>query len=335
MTTPTTTPAAPTPATRSELAHDVVTAVAAKLFPATPMVNLVPLRGGLEAAVARITLRDEARRERHVVVKRLASGARREEARYRSLAAFGVTPSFLGAVDHGDSTYLFLERVRPVSSWPWRDSANTRLVLEQLARVHRFGDAAAHADDWDYDAELLSSSAETVAVAAGSAASIPELDIRRELRPLRRVAATLGEMRQQMNGALGTTLIHGDVHSGNVMLRTRAASACRRGGRTDRAKCRARVNERRQVAERNAPQRIELCLPLAADRNVAPTGHPRGRAILVRFGVRVPQQEQRRGHRRREMTAACQPAFLTALRRETAERGLAASRAAVSRRRHS
>jgi aminoglycoside phosphotransferase (APT) family kinase protein len=208
---------------RYELAHEVITAVAAKLFPDAPVVDVVALRGGLEAAVARITLRDEGRRERHVVVKRLACDARREGARYRALAASGVTPSLLGAVDHGDSTWLFLERVRPVNSWPWRDSANTRLVLEQLARVHRFSDEAAHADEWNYEAELLASAADTVAVAADVAASIPELEIRRELRPLRRVAASLVESRTQMNAALGTTLVHGDVHTGNVMLRTRAA----------------------------------------------------------------------------------------------------------------
>jgi hypothetical protein len=213
----------PTPTIRHELAHDVVTAVAAKLFPGAPVVNVVPLRGGLEAAVARVTLRDEARREHHVVVKRLASDARREAVRYHTLASSGVTPSLLGAVDHGDSTYLFLERVRPVSSWPWRDSTNTRLVLEQLARVHRFGDEAVHLDERNYDAELVSSAAETVAIAADSVRSIPELDIRRELRPLRRVTASVAEMRKQMNAALGTTFIHGDVHTGNVMLRIRAA----------------------------------------------------------------------------------------------------------------
>ncbi|HYO75873.1 MAG TPA: phosphotransferase [Thermoanaerobaculia bacterium] len=211
--------------TRHELTHDVLTAVAAKLFPAAPVVSVVPLRGGLEAAVARITLQDDGRRERQVVVKRLASDARREAARYRALASSGVTPSFLGAVEHDDSTYLFLERVRPVSSWPWRDSANTRLVLEQLARVHCFGDEAARGDQWNYESELLDSAAETIAVASDVAASIPELDVRRELRTLRRVVASLGEARQRMNGALGTTLVHGDVHSGNVMLRMRAARA--------------------------------------------------------------------------------------------------------------
>jgi aminoglycoside phosphotransferase len=210
-----------TSTTRFGLTHDVVTAVAAKLFPAAPVVKVVPMRGGLEAAVARITLRDEARRERHVVVKRLGTDARHEAARYRMLASSGVTPSFLGTVDHDDSTYLFLERVRPVSSWPWRDSAHTRRVLEQLARVHRFSDESAHVDDWNYEAELLSSAAGTVAFAGACVTSIPELDIRRELRPLRRVAASLGELRRQMNGALGTTLVHGDVHSGNVILRTR------------------------------------------------------------------------------------------------------------------
>jgi aminoglycoside phosphotransferase len=208
--------------TRFDLSHEAIAEVAAKLFPSAAVVNLVPLRGGLEAAVARISLRDEARRERHVVVKRLTSDARREAARYHALVSSGVTPSLLGAVDHGDSTWLFLERIRSVSSWPWRDSANTRLVLEQLARVHRFGQEAAQFDDWNYEAELVSSAAETLKVAAESVTSIPELGIRRELRPLRQVAASFSEIRQQMNASLGTMLIHGDVHTGNVILRTRA-----------------------------------------------------------------------------------------------------------------
>lgn len=209
--------------TKIDFTHEVVAEVAAMVFPSAPVVGLVPLRGGLEASVARLTLRDAERRHRQVVVKRLPNEARREAARYRSLGSSGVMPELLGAVDHADSTWLFLERVRPVSSWPWRDSANTRLVLEQLARVHRIADTG-HADDWNYDAELLASASETVAVAVDSAGWIPELDIRRELRPLRLVAASLGTMRQQMNGgALGTTLIHGDVHTGNVMLRNRAS----------------------------------------------------------------------------------------------------------------
>ena len=210
--------------TKLDFTQDHVAEVAAMVFPSTAVVDMVPLRGGLEASVARLTLRDAASRQRQVVVKRIGSHARREAALYRALAACNVTPSLLGSVEHGNSTYLFLERVRPVSSWPWRESANTRLVLEQLARVHRFGDQAAHAQEWNYDAELLASADDTVAVAADLAASLPELALRGELRPLRRVAAALGKARQTMlNGVLGTTLIHGDVHTGNVMLRKRAA----------------------------------------------------------------------------------------------------------------
>lgn len=210
--------------TKFDFTREAVAEVAAKVFPSTLVVDFVPLRGGLEASVARLTLRDAANRQRHVVVKRIGSGDRREAAWYRSLGSSGVMPALFGAVEHGDGTWLFLERIRPVSSWPWRDSANTRLVLEQLARVHRLGHEADHGEDWNYEAELLASAADTLAVAADTAAWLPELEVGRELRPLRRVVDGLGEARKQiMNGALGTTSIHGDVHTGNVMLRTRAA----------------------------------------------------------------------------------------------------------------
>jgi hypothetical protein len=208
--------------TRFEFTHDAIAEVTAQVFPSAPVVNFAPLRGGLEAAVARITLRDEARRERQVIVKRLAKGARAEAAQYRALASSGVTPALLGAVDHGDSTWLFLERIRSAGSWPWRNSGNTRLVLEQLARVHSFGTEAAQFGEWNYEAELVSSAATTLAVSLESVALIPELNIRHELRPLRQVAASIGEMRHRMNAALGTVFIHGDVHTGNVILRMRA-----------------------------------------------------------------------------------------------------------------
>lgn len=203
---------------------EIVTELAATLFPAAPVLDIVPLRGGLEASVARLTLGPPGE-QRHVVVKRLAGGARREALRYQALASSGVTPSLLGAVDHADDTYLFLERVRPASSWPWRDPANTRLVLERLAHIHGLGDTAAHADPWNYDAELLRSGAETVAVAAEVAGSLPELDVRRELRTMRRVIMELPAARERMSLVLGTTLIHGDVHTRNVMLRNRRGRA--------------------------------------------------------------------------------------------------------------
>lgn len=207
--------------TRHDFVRDVVADVAAAIFPAAPVVDFTPLRGGLEASVARLTLSDSRQRRRQVVVKRLASGARHEVARYQLLAASGVTPEVFGVVDRGEHTYLFLEQVRPVSSWPWRESANRRLVLEQLARIHCWQDAALTGDDWNYEAELSASAAATVELAVQLARAIPELELHLELRRLRRFVESLEGARCLMNDALGTTLIHGDVHSGNLMLRRR------------------------------------------------------------------------------------------------------------------
>ena len=195
-----------------------VTELLGDLFPAAPVLQLVPLRGGLEASVARLTVGGERSRQQ-MVVKRLTSGARREALRYQLLASSNVTPRLIAAAERDDATYLFLEHVRPVSTWPWRDSANTRLVLRQLARVHRIGESMPHPDDWDYERELHASAAETLAVALESAPLLPELDWRREFRTLRRVSAGIAEWRHRMREVLGSTLIHGDVHSGNVILR--------------------------------------------------------------------------------------------------------------------
>jgi aminoglycoside phosphotransferase (APT) family kinase protein len=177
------------------------------------------LRGGLEAAVSGLTLCQGERLQTNVVLKRLTDTARREAARYRLLCDSGVTPSLLGATEHEDSTYLFLERVRPVTDWPWRDSSKTRLVLEQLARVHRVGRTAAHVDDWDYEDELRASAEATLAIALDASLHLPELALARDLTMLRRVMRSLPVLRRQLMESLGATLIHGDVHTGNVMLR--------------------------------------------------------------------------------------------------------------------
>lgn len=86
---------------------------------------------------------------------------------------------------------------------PWWDSANTRLVVEQLARVRGLGVEAARVDDWNYEAELVPSAAATTDVAAAAVRAIPEIDIRGELRPLRRVASSLKDLRMRMASALG------------------------------------------------------------------------------------------------------------------------------------
>lgn len=196
---------------------DVLTGLLPSVFPGAPVLGEVtPLIGGLEASVARLTIRHDAREPQNVVVKRLTASTRREASRYRLFDGTELTPRLHGVADHGEDTYLFIEHVDAADTWPWRDSAKTRLVLEQLARVHRAGLNAAHDENFDYEEELRASAAETVRVAADV---LRDLGLGRDFRALRRVASTISEARGEMMGVLGTTLIHGDVHSGNVILR--------------------------------------------------------------------------------------------------------------------
>lgn len=207
--------------TKHELTPELVGQLVATVFPDSSLVgNVVPLRGGLEGSVARLTIRNrEQRLWQHLVIKRLTAATRHEAARYKLLGTSGVLPSLLGSLEHEDNTYLFIERVQAVSKWPWNDSKNTRLVLEQLARVHRLGRDTSHAADWDYEQELCASAAATVEVAEQLRGEIPELNLARDLRSLQRVASSITSSRVRLMEITGATLIHGDVHSGNVVLR--------------------------------------------------------------------------------------------------------------------
>lgn len=204
---------------REPFSSDVVAGIAAAAFPDASLVGFVPLRGGLEAAVARLTVRGADRKQQSVILKRLPQSAQREASFYSRFAPLGAAPALLGAVQRDDTTWLLLEQVRPISNWPWRDSLKTRLVLDLLARVHAAGGDALPADAWDYEEELRRSAGETLAVAADLLPRLGEPGLLPGLRPLSRVCAALPVLRERMAAAAGMTLIHGDVHTGNVMVR--------------------------------------------------------------------------------------------------------------------
>jgi hypothetical protein len=200
-----------------------------------------PLTGGLEAAgVDHVTARYRTGgRERRlaVVVKRLAGAAVREAAVYEQFVATHaseISPR-LYAVEHGAAGHavLYLEAIRPVSSWPWRDRPAAQSVLDRVARLHARAatqEAVAALAGWDYEAELGRAAARTLERLG---------EVRRQrglwsfgggLRWARRLAAALPALRAQLLtfAPLGSAVIHGDLHSGNVLLR-------RRGGRTEPA----------------------------------------------------------------------------------------------------
>lgn len=206
-------------------------AFAARVCGATPEqmeLDIQPLRGGLESlAVARVHAR-AARDRRSVtfVAKQLDSGASREARIYRYLMqtmARSAAPSLLGMERIGpDRCCLYLEWVRPAHDWPWRQTEYARDVVCQLARLHTLpsepiADVLAA---WDYDAELAGR-------AYGALEFLETSDrealapARRSLPALRRVVAALPELRRQLLEfpPLGRALLHGDVHSGNVIIK--------------------------------------------------------------------------------------------------------------------
>jgi aminoglycoside phosphotransferase (APT) family kinase protein len=196
--------------------NDLLTRLVPELFPGSAVVGeIVPLHGGLESSVARLTIAGPIKEQ--IVVKQLDGAGRREASRYRLLAGEGLTPRLIGVADRDERTYLFVESVQGERTWPWHDSSNTRLVLDQLARVHRLRHFAAQVDDWDYEDDLRRSALATVALAEEIVPLFPEM--RRDLRALRRIAESISMLRGHMMRLLGVTLIHGDVHSGNVVLR--------------------------------------------------------------------------------------------------------------------
>jgi hypothetical protein len=207
--------------------------VSRRAGPGAALVSLAtrPLDGGISAdqvVAVRAAYVDAAGRRRslELVVKRLSGAARREAAVYRDLQRLGVSfaPRVL-AVDHDDrATSLFLERVTSVERWPWRDTAQGEAVLRTAAALHAGGDASAPA--WDYDADLCASAAATLdgLAAARRSGEVP-IDAA-SLRAVRRVVGALGGIRREVvfSGPFARSLIHGDLHPGNVFMASRAGA---------------------------------------------------------------------------------------------------------------
>jgi aminoglycoside phosphotransferase (APT) family kinase protein len=186
-------------------------------------ISIVPLRGGIVASVVRTSVRYLAAsgrsESRQFVVKEVdEKSARREAGLYRRFASLGVTPKLIADVTVAERHFLVLEYVRAISAWPWSETANTLLVLDRLAMLHRAG-AGAAVEEWDYEGELASRATATADYVDFAATFLPELPLKRYRSAVRRVTGSLPAARTQLASELGTTTIHGDVHSGNIILR--------------------------------------------------------------------------------------------------------------------
>ena len=185
-------------------------------------VEVQPLRGGLESTVllARVTLDEEQPSiPKRLVIKELAAGLEREADIYDLLWRHLERPPavrVLGREIAGQATLLYLEEAQPCSTWPWSDPALAAAVCRALARLHD-NPLPLHGFSWDYDALLARSAEATLALAAGARDAAGRRFWRR-LGDLRRVVAALPAIRLRLLAG-APSVIHGDMHPGNVILR--------------------------------------------------------------------------------------------------------------------
>lgn len=199
-------------------------------------VRVRQLRGGLvspsvQALQARY--RDERGRcrVRRCVVKELTGPARREAAIYAALAQTTLrpmAPRLLGTrPGEAGNIRLYLEELVTREPWPWRDVRVAASVLEALARLHELEapELLRHVIEWDYDAELRERAAQLLGLLEGSRTWLRAAGVDVRLGELRRFVDQLPAVRARLasDTALPPTVLHGDLHPGNVILRGRSA----------------------------------------------------------------------------------------------------------------
>ena len=190
---------------------------------AASRVVLEPMPGGLESTLLRVRLSPppaDTRVPRQLVLKQLTAGATREAAVYDALWRHVERPPavrVLGRDVSSDGMHLYLEEAQPWLPWPWSDVRRAAAVCRVLARFHEGIALPRDAFRWDYEASLAHSARETVALAHDARDERGERRWPR-LGDLRGVAAALPGLRDRLLSG-GRTVIHGDVHPGNVILR--------------------------------------------------------------------------------------------------------------------
>lgn len=192
------------------------------------------LRGGLiSASVRRVDAkyRDESDRWRsfRFVIKELCGEHRREAVIYEALSRTplcAVAPRLLRVEHLGGMVRLYLESVAVRESWPWRRLPSAQRVLSRLAELHtdpRISGLEPHLSDWDYDAELRQRTESLLEQLTRSREAFASQGLSLRLGRIRRLGEQLPRLRQQLASyrRLGTTVLHGDVHPGNVLLQRR------------------------------------------------------------------------------------------------------------------
>jgi hypothetical protein len=161
------------------------------------------------------------------VLKRLTGQACREADVYKALSGTSIgqlAPVLIGINRQMDGTVrLIVQQLVPGHPWPWRDARAVSSVLHTLAALHAADAAAtftAQITDWNFELELEERAARLIVRLENARVALREAGIELRLPMIRRLAAGLPGWRRQLLSfsPLPTTVIHGDVHSGNVVL---------------------------------------------------------------------------------------------------------------------
>jgi aminoglycoside phosphotransferase (APT) family kinase protein len=186
-------------------------------------VSATTLGGGLECDVRRVSVAGIDPRclwPTSVVIKELRGAHRRELDIYRLLPRVLTdppAPRLLAAFRRDGVDYLLMTDVAPVHAWPWARPHMAAAVCRNLARLHASRGPVDFPDDWDYESALAASAEDTLEWArVVSTRHVPRPWPR--LGDLRRVVGALPAIRALLLAE--TTLIHGDVHPGNVLVPT-------------------------------------------------------------------------------------------------------------------
>lgn len=186
-------------------------------------VDLQPLDGGLESHVARAQVsgaEGDSLVPPQFVVKELPAGFEREVEVYEALWRHLDSPPavrMFGREIAARKTYLYLEDAQSSYSWPWTDTQLAGAVCLALARLHDSRVLPRETFAWDYEAQLMGSAQSTVEIAA-EARDASGRRLWRRLGDLRRIVTALPRIRERLLSGT-TSVIHGDIHPGNVILR--------------------------------------------------------------------------------------------------------------------
>jgi aminoglycoside phosphotransferase (APT) family kinase protein len=219
------------------LDRDKIRAFAARLLGEEPgrlRIRVSRLLGGLQApAVAKVSVDVDGpaprRRAVQFVTKCATGTALREAAAYRMLDRHleGAAPRLLGAEEISPgATCLYLEWVAKEGAWPWGQADSNTLAMETLARIHSAlpaPDFPAALAAWDYERELVESAGATLEAFTAAARHEDFAKGRWRLRLVERVVSALPAIRRQLLGSRPVVL-HGDAHSGNIIIRARGRS---------------------------------------------------------------------------------------------------------------